>query len=433
MSVDTSSSVKELEEVAPTLSLKMTNNDKSSIVTSSTFSSGDSNKDNETTGKDECNDASSLSTQSTDLESMSTCGVAKPSMSKLLPANNNDGQKFGKSRVRRFERKLKKIMACGNCSREEAISIANRQRQEKIQRNMEKNQRPLEDLMKFVSDSCIPEQDFKHRLSIKFLSTSFVGRKEQEKEFKDKVLDVEHQVYEKYQMTVHKDEPDECNKKQFTRFLVDSPILLSPFRSQLCQLRHEGIRGFGSYHMQYWLDGKILIAVSVIDILPTGLSSVYFFYDPAYSFLGLGTYSALQEILLVRDVVKVYLPFRYYYMGFYIHSCPKMRYKGRYHPSFLLCPEAKTWIPIRRAVPLLDKNKYSRLEPDDSKVDEDSRGVRDEDIGVFYAGNGITAYNVYASLKDGENSNDSTTEEKVREYASLVGKKCVKSMLVYLE
>lgn len=29
---------------------------------------------------------------------------------------------------------------------------------------------------------------------------------------------------------------------------------------------------------------------------------------------------------------------RYYYMGFYIHSCHKMRYKADYAPSDLLCP-----------------------------------------------------------------------------------------------
>lgn len=30
-------------------------------------------------------------------------------------------------------------------------------------------------------------------------------------------------------------------------------------------------------------------------------------------------------------------------MGFYIHSCPKMRYKGKLTGSYLLCPEAYTW------------------------------------------------------------------------------------------
>jgi hypothetical protein len=29
---------------------------------------------------------------------------------------------------------------------------------------------------------------------------------------------------------------------------------------------------------------------------------------------------------------------KFYYMGFYIHTCPKMRYKADYGPSDLLCP-----------------------------------------------------------------------------------------------
>lgn len=37
-----------------------------------------------------------------------------------------------------------------------------------------------------------------------------------------------------------------------------------------------------------------LVAVGVIDILPQCTSSVYFFYDPDYSFLSIGTYSALR-------------------------------------------------------------------------------------------------------------------------------------------
>jgi len=51
--------------------------------------------------------------------------------------------------------------------------------------------------------------------------------------------------------------------------------------------------GYGSFHQHYVLDGKI-IGVGVIDILPRCVSSVYFYYDPDYAFLTLGTYSALR-------------------------------------------------------------------------------------------------------------------------------------------
>jgi Arginine-tRNA-protein transferase, C terminus len=48
-------------------------------------------------------------------------------------------------------------------------------------------------------------------------------------------------------------------------------------------------------------------------------------------------------------------------MGFYIHSCKKMRYKGEYEPSELLCPTALDWHPYKESIKLLEKNKFSPL------------------------------------------------------------------------
>nr|XP_048311098.1 arginyl-tRNA--protein transferase 1 isoform X8 [Myodes glareolus] len=109
------------------------------------------------------------------------------------------------------------------------------------------------------------------------------------------------------------------HKLEFTRFLVDSPLEAEyPANGPEC--------GYGSFHQQYWLDGKI-IAVGVIDILPYCVSSVYLYYDPDYSFLSLGVYSALREIAFTKQLHERTSQLSYYYMGFYIHSCPKMRYK----------------------------------------------------------------------------------------------------------
>lgn len=55
--------------------------------------------------------------------------------------------------------------------------------------------------------------------------------------------------------------------------------------------------GYGSFHQQYWLDGQI-VAVGVIDILPTCVSSVYLYYHPDYASLSLGSYSALRSAIL---------------------------------------------------------------------------------------------------------------------------------------
>jgi len=66
--------------------------------------------------------------------------------------------------------------------------------------------------------------------------------------------------------------------------------------------------GYGSFHQHYVLDGKI-IAVGVIDILPRCVSSVYFYYDPDYAFLALGTYSALRYTALLHYYSTIYFLF----------------------------------------------------------------------------------------------------------------------------
>ncbi len=174
----------------------------------------------------------------------------------------------------------------------------------------------------------------------------------------------EHALYAKYQAAVHNDSPLECNLKQFQRFLCTSPLL---------PLSHQGPlaapHGYGSFHQHYRLDGK-LIAVGVLDVLTTCVSSVYFFYDPDYHFLNLGTYSALHEIRLVQQLHLLDPAITSYYLGFYVHSCRKMRYKGSFKPSFLLDPEVFTWHRIEECRSKLDVAKYSRF-ADASAVDAD--------------------------------------------------------------
>uniref|UniRef100_A0AAR5PJA0 Arginyl-tRNA--protein transferase 1 n=1 Tax=Dendroctonus ponderosae TaxID=77166 RepID=A0AAR5PJA0_DENPD len=190
-------------------------------------------------------------------------------------------------------------------------------------------------------------------------------------------MDVSHEtfressdLFKKYQMAVHNERPDDCDDDSFYEFLVSTPLKHKPFPNGI-----DG-PGYGSFHQQYWIDDK-LIAVGVIDILPGCLSSVYFFYDPDYRDLTLGTYGSLREIQLVLDLQNKIPNFKYYYMGFYIHSCPKMRYKGKLNPSYLLCPETYTWFKIDKCVPKLDISKYSRLNEDSRVVDTNS-GTVDE-------------------------------------------------------
>lgn len=46
-------------------------------------------------------------------------------------------------------------------------------------------------------------------------------------------------------------------------------------------------------------------------------------------------------------------------MGFYIHSCVKMRYKGEFHPQYVLDPERYTWDLLDGTLKhLMDSQKY---------------------------------------------------------------------------
>lgn len=113
------------------------------------------------------------------------------------------------------------------------------------------------------------------------------------------------------------------------------------------------------------------MAVGVLDLLPHAVSSVYLFYDPDFAHFDWGKISALREIALTEEG-----GFEYYYMGYYIHSCIKMRYKAGFKPSYLLDPETHEWNPFDEDYrQKLDKRKYvspsrdvkaSLVEPEDT-------------------------------------------------------------------
>ncbi|KAJ6720561.1 ARGINYL-TRNA--PROTEIN TRANSFERASE 2 [Salix viminalis] len=187
--------------------------------------------------------------------------------------------------------------------------------------------------------SPVPPQGKRRRLEIRLKRSSFDPE--------------EFALYRRYQIKVHNDAPDHVSEISYRRFLVDTPLLpVQPSgdsRVPPC--------GFGSFHQQYVIDGR-LVAVGVIDILPKCLSSKYLFWDPDFAFLSPGKYSALQEIGWVKEN-EVHCPsLQYYYLGYYIHSCSKMRYKAAYYPSELLCPLRYQWVPFDVAQPLLDRKPY---------------------------------------------------------------------------
>ncbi|GMN33181.1 hypothetical protein TIFTF001_048248 [Ficus carica] len=163
----------------------------------------------------------------------------------------------------------------------------------------------------------------------------------------------EFALYRRYQIKVHNDRPDHVTKSSYQRFLVDTPLIFVPPTNDVmvppC--------GFGSFHQQYVIDGQ-LVAVGVIDILPRCLSSKYLFWDPDFAFLSLGKYSALQEINWVKENQTHCPSLQFYYLGYYIHSCNKMKYKASYWPSELLCPLRYQWVSFNVAMPFLDRMAY---------------------------------------------------------------------------
>uniref|UniRef100_A0A7S2UA06 arginyltransferase n=1 Tax=Attheya septentrionalis TaxID=420275 RepID=A0A7S2UA06_9STRA len=135
---------------------------------------------------------------------------------------------------------------------------------------------------------------------------------------------------------------------------------------------------YGTYHQQYRINGRHLIAVGVVDILPHSLSSVYAFYDPQVSHvLNLGKYTALREIEWVRRAMKFRPSLCYYYLGYYIHSCQKMRYKAEYRPSSLLCPKHNEWVDFEIAKRRLDQDTslrhYGPLVSDEMEANEEKK------------------------------------------------------------
>jgi len=156
-----------------------------------------------------------------------------------------------------------------------------------------------------------------------------------------------YRVYRRYQTEIHKDKPQDCDIQTFAGFLCDSPLIYEENETKV----------LGAFHQQYLIDGAI-VAVGVVDILPHSLSSVYLYYDPVWwgegANLSPGTYTAIREVQLTQQLG---IPF--YYMGYYIHSCPKMRYKGRFLPSDLLSPTMLSWHSIELCIPQLEIAKYA--------------------------------------------------------------------------
>ena len=91
----------------------------------------------------------------------------------------------------------------------------------------------------------------------------------------------------------------------------------------------EGAHDFGK-EVLYIKDDK-LIGVDLIDILDDGISSIYFYYDPDYANLSLGTYSLLYQVKLAKILELPWI-----YLGYWVDGCKAFAYKPKFQPQEIL-------------------------------------------------------------------------------------------------
>ncbi|KAM9887117.1 hypothetical protein OXX69_013423, partial [Metschnikowia pulcherrima] len=183
-------------------------------------------------------------------------------------------------------------------------------------------------------------------------------------------------LYKKYQTVVHNDKPEDITKSSFTNFLCHSPFLDHEIEGTTQEwtelntwvaesgksadkdnLASRKATRLGPTHECYYLDGT-LIAISVLDFLPSGVSSVYLIWDPDYAHLSLGTLSGIREIQMCHE-----LNLGYYYLGYYIEDCDKMRYKKKFGGEVLdVCNEA--FVPLEAVRPFMQNDQFWAISED---------------------------------------------------------------------
>ena len=225
-------------------------------------------------------------------------------------------------------------------------------------------------------------------------------------------------VFKKFQMIIHRETEEDSTERHFEDFLVQTPLENEEVSEQMPCM-------YGTYHQQYLLDGKIF-AVGVLDILPRGILCEYLYYDPDYRFIAPGVYTALQEIAFTQQLFEINPQMQYYYMGFYVQSCPKMNYKSRYRAGYLLCPETYQYVPIAKCVPILKASPYSRLADED--VPNAREGCTEEELNAVptLANMSQTTFAVYRA------AHGEATVPLVKEYIDLVGLEVAMRMNLFI-
>lgn len=96
---------------------------------------------------------------------------------------------------------------------------------------------------------------------------------------------------------------------------------------------------FPTEEWTYRIDGR-LVGVGYVDALPSGLSAIYFFWDPAEQPRSLGTFNVLRIVEAARERGLPHV-----YLGYYVEGCGSLEYKARFRPNEVLGPDG--WRPFR--------------------------------------------------------------------------------------
>lgn len=168
----------------------------------------------------------------------------------------------------------------------------------------------------------------------------------------DTFTEEKYLLFENYQRNVHHEKPGDISRAGFKRFLCESPLQRTTETWTDAEGK-ERSKKLGSYHQTYRLDGR-LVAMAVLDLLPKVVSGVYFLYHEDLHKWSPGKLSALREASLAVEE-----GYDFYWMGYYIHSCVKMRYKGDYQPMEFLDPETHDWHLLDdKAKDLMEEKNY---------------------------------------------------------------------------
>ena len=166
------------------------------------------------------------------------------------------------------------------------------------------------------------------------------------------IADKEHvDLYNRYQKDWHQSEETVLDLPGYQEAFVFAPVetLELSWRNQQGQL----------------------VGVGILDVLPKGYSSVYFYWDPDFADYHLGTLSVLQEIELTRNSDNPM-----YYIGFYIKESPKMAYKIQFAGAEIW--DGAQWKPLQTR-----NNDDARL-PDILRNAEKGAMVADRDNFPFH-------------------------------------------------